>query len=755
MFLRILNTIVLVVLALATASAQQIRITVLDKENRKPVSLAYVNVYSSAGNALEQTEQTDEIGIATITPQKYPCFIEVSMQGYESYKKEYLTPPVNANPTITLIKKFSSLDEVVVTGLTQPTKLKNALSNYQVITKAQIQAQGSVSLGDALRTQLNTNINYDGILGSNITMQGMRGDKVKILVDGMPLNGREGGNISLGQINMNNVERIEVIQGPMSVVYGTDAIAGVINVITKKENRKFGGTINTYYESVGKYNADASFTYKLKDRSQFTVGGGRNYFGGYLNIDKPVEYSGKIINTKRSFWFKPVEQYMGNVAYSYTAPSAFKLNYATDYVKEIVTNKGSLQQWDPWGAYAIDEYYTTTRLLNRLSAEGKVGKKGKWQSQNSYNVYFRMKNQYTKNMVTLNQDPVPVVSAQDTTTFQNFTFRGSYNNSIKLLQYTAGYDINAETARSRKVDSGMNTNIQDYAAYLNLSYPLVKDILVVQGGVRAAYNNVYNPPVTPSLNLLYTPVKNLQVRASYTKGFRAPSLKEMYLTFSDANHELFGNPNLKPEKSDHVQLSASYQVYEKQSDYLQLSINTNYNDLNNGIVLVNVVPNTVKYSYLNVTHMSNVVNTLQADGQWRNLHAVLGVSYNYTFKEPNYYDAFDATEVTANLQYTWRKAGLNMNLFYKYSGSQPNLTYAIDGSASYDGYRDAINSMDASLEKKLFNKVRIITGMKNIFNVQAAKVTGTTASTGSVHGGGGATLYLPRSVYASLHINID
>lgn len=757
MFSRVVHTIFIVLLTVVTAFAQQIRVTISDKENRQPVSLAYVNIYG-ANNALVNTAQTDVMGIATIQTQSYPCTIEVIMQGYEKYSKEFLTAPVNTNINVVITKKFSSLNEVVVTGVGQPVRLKNALSNYQVITKAQIQSQGAVTLNEALRNQTNMNFGNDGILGSNIVMQGMRGDKVKILVDGMPVNGRENGNINLSQINMNNVERIEVIQGPMSVVYGSDAVAGVINVITKKENKKIGGIINTYYETVGKYNADASFTYKLKERNQFTVGGGRNFFGGYLNTDVPVKYGNSVVQTERSYFFKPVEQYLGNFAYAYSTPSQFKLRFASDYMKETITNLGNLQAWDPWNCYAFDEYYHTTRSLNRLSVGGNVGKKGKWQSDNSYNIYYRVKNRFRKDLVTLQQDPVKDITANDTTVFKNITLRSSYMNTIKLLQYTVGYDVNMEFGKSRKVDSGYSRNIQDYGLYANASYPVIKDKLTLQGGMRGSYNSTYKTPFIPSLNILYIPLKNLQVRASYTKGFRAPSLKEMYLTFIDANHHITGNDDLRAEKSNHIQLSASYQAYDKNADYLQLSINSNYNEVYNGIALVNTTPNTINYTYLNIGHLANIANTLQADGQYGKFHGQVSLSYNYTFKENGAYDAFGAVEGNIMLQYAFTKAGTNLNVFYRYSGKQPTLLYSIEGTAYYAGTQSELHVMDLSAEKKLFkNKVRVIAGVKNIFDIRQRQLSGLASSSGS-HGSTGTSTagpMMPRSFFTSLHFTID
>jgi outer membrane receptor for ferrienterochelin and colicins len=125
-----------------------------------------------------------------------------------------------------------------------------------------IDAQGANTLNDVLRNQLNMQVQNDGLLGSSLSMQGFSSDKVKILLDGIAINGRENGSIDLSQIDLQNVARIEVIQGPMSVVYGTDAVGGIINIITNK-NPRTQFTITNQFESIGKYNLHVQLSLNL------------------------------------------------------------------------------------------------------------------------------------------------------------------------------------------------------------------------------------------------------------------------------------------------------------------------------------------------------------------------------------------------------------------------------------------------------------------------------------------------------------
>lgn len=758
--MRLILTGILIVLASIKAVGQELVFTVSDKDTKAPVELAYINVYTG-NHILFQSVQTNEAGIAhlTIEKEKYPVTIETVSPGFEKAVKKFDAPPATASVDIDIVKKYTSLNEVVVTGLNKPERVKDALSTYKVIHKDAIDARGAITLDEAMRGQLNTTITNDDIIGNSINMQGMQGNKVKILIDGIPVNGRENGNINLGQLNMNNTERVEIIQGPMSVIYGSDALGGVVNVITKKETKPLGITAGWYGETINKYNFDGALTFGVKKRNQFTIGGARNFFEGWKNLDAYLTYHDDTLLSQRSQLYKPKEQYIGNFAYRYTAKSGFNLDLASDYIKEKVSNKGNLSIWDPFtGAYAFDEYYRTTRSMNRLSMSGNAGKKGHWQSQNGFSVYYRNRSRILKDMVTLKELPTNGQGDQDTSRFNDVYLRSSYSNNLNIVNYTAGYDINLESAHSLKI-SGYHKTLEDIAVYTTVNTPVIKDKLVVQAGIRAAYNSFYTPPVIPAFNVLYTPVKKLQVRASYALGFRAPSLKEQYLSFIDQNHHIIGNENLKAESSRHAQLSASYQLYEKGADYVQVMATGYYNDVTNEIVLAPVHPEdstSIDYTYGNVARLRNTIGTVQLDGQKKDIYFELGYSHNYTFKQPGSYEAYSTNEISATLQYTWRATGLSFNVFYKHIGRQPFVLIDITGNAMLNGIQSPYNLCDASIGKKLLGKRFMITlGVKNLFNIETPNVTGMAVSTGPHGGGGSAGSFLPRSIFTSVRLNLD
>lgn len=128
------------------------------------------------------------------------------------------------------------LQDVVVTGQYVPQSLKNSVYQVRTISAEYIRLRGATSVLGVLDNQLGVRFSNDATLGeTDVEIMGMSGASVKVLLDGVPLVDRGSTRQSLSQIDINTVERIEIVEGPMSVVYGTDALAGVINIITRKQ----------------------------------------------------------------------------------------------------------------------------------------------------------------------------------------------------------------------------------------------------------------------------------------------------------------------------------------------------------------------------------------------------------------------------------------------------------------------------------------------------------------------------------------
>ena len=245
-------------------AAQNIR--VLDSKSKSPLPGASIELKLIEGNSIFLG--SDENGDATANShhfekQKY-ALLKVSYIGYQMYLDTLFS---GENKIILLQPKDYLIDDVVVTAQYSPTSVENSVHKIKVISRQKIDDMAAVNLRDVLTNELNIRISQDNVLGSGMSLQGISGQNVKILIDGVPVIGRMDGQIDLNQINLNNVERIELIEGPLSVNYGSNALAGTINIITKKhQDEKLSLGINSYTENIGTYNLETNigFTFHRK-----------------------------------------------------------------------------------------------------------------------------------------------------------------------------------------------------------------------------------------------------------------------------------------------------------------------------------------------------------------------------------------------------------------------------------------------------------------------------------------------------------
>lgn len=716
-------------------------IKVMNVETQQPVDDAII-ILQSLSKKPDKKQQicfTNKNGEAINTyPEK--AIVYIQLFGYQTVQDTVL-PGISYS--FYLQKLAVDLNEVVVTGQYDINTSDKSVYNVKVIDEAAIQSMAAQDLGDVLSNQLNCRLSQDNILGSSVSINGISGQNVKILIDGVNVIGRENGNIDLNQINMNNVERIEIIEGPMSVSYGTDAIGGLINIVTRKSSSyPLEADLNLYYESVGTYNGDVALLWR-KNNNSISLSGGRDFFDGFSQAD-----------TSRFMEWKPKEQYFASFNYNYLGKS-MKAGFKSDYLDQKIQNKGN-PVLTPYQAYAFDDYYLTRRWNNALTNEWRLKNNGKLQLTNAYSYYRHIRNTYRMDLVTLEQSLLTGEETQDTAVFTSWSLRGTYSNSlpVRKLNYQAGYDINLEKGKGAKLLDGQQ-QINDYALFGSLEYQVFKDFYV-RPGLRFSYNTRYGAPVTPSLNLKYDFRTNYSVRASYAHGFRAPTLKELDLYFVDVNHNVIGNNNLLAETSDNfaVSFTAGNQagVFK-----LKTEISAFYNDIHNIITLALLEPATQLYTYVNIDRYRTTGGTFSASLKSTHFSFTTGFSLTGLFNSLS--DSFDidkfsmTPEFQNNFVVTFPKAGLEGAVYLKNTGTTPGFSVDADG-AVYQTFIEPYTIIDLSLTKYVMKKhVAFSLGVKNLLNVVDIQ---SNALGGSIHSSGGESIpySVGRFVFGSVRLKL-
>ncbi len=415
------------------AVAQQLTVRVTDKVSGAPVEYAYVQATPlHQGNAEKQL--TDARGEARLKAS-FPLMIQISCVGYRNLTD---TLESGTEQVYNLSPDYYQLDQVVVTGQFRPQKADKSIYRIDVIDPRQFQLKAATNMGDLLKNDLSFQFRSEGVLGDFIRIRGLSGEYVKILVDGMPVTGRVADRIDLGQLTLNNVDHVEIIEGPMSVVYGSNALAGAINIITADHaGKKFEVKGDAYYESIGTYNFTAMAAAQ-RGHHTFSANAGRNFFAGWGPVD-----------TSRYKTWKPKLQYMGGFGYHFNK-GKIKLTTNTDYLHEELRDAGSLTI-DNLFEKALDGYHFTTRWNSLANFTGTFDDDFVLNLQAGYSWYEKKKQTYLNDLVNLKKTLVSDPDFHDTTTFQMVSARGFVSNIPgKVYEYQTGFDFNYESAYGKR-----------------------------------------------------------------------------------------------------------------------------------------------------------------------------------------------------------------------------------------------------------------------------------------------------------------
>lgn len=646
----------------------------------------------------------------------------------------------NAQTPSDTIKKTQQINDVIVTGQYGEGSLTKSVYKVRVIDQKRIQLQGANNLKDVLTNELNVRIANDPALGGSVSIQGISGQNVKIMIDGVPVVGREGGAIDLNQINLSNIERIELVEGPMSVNFGTDALGGVINLITKKPAKGYRIGANTYYETIGKYNAGVNGGVSIR-KWNTNLSIARNFFDGYA----PDE------STRVLLW-KPNTQYFGDFSVS----NAFKkgtVQYKLSAFDEKVIFRDSAHI-TPYFAYGNDQYFYTRRLTHALFYDRKISDRFQLNVVGSFNYYRRIRNTLHKDLVTLEEQPIASPDEHDTTYFYNTMSRGTLSRNLEKSKwnYQVGYEVNHDETQGNRIENNAQS-MTDVNAFGSMEIKSIKRILI-RPGVRVIYNTKFQAPFIPSLNVKFDVTDRIVLRASYGRGFRAPSLKELYLNFVDPNHNVHGNEDLKAETQDNIQMGLTFE-WKKTDRVFRVEPSIFFNRIHNKIDLVMLAGTTTRETkYDNISEFKSTGANISTEYRAPNYAFVLGYALtgiNNTLQQlgtTNTDAYFFTSEVRSNIVYTFQKQLLTFSLFYKYNATQRNYQYDIASGTIINGYINGYHLLDATVSKSLLKKTLSVTlGLKNIFNV--VNISANIPSGVHTAGSNNASIAMGRTFFVS------
>jgi len=751
--------IILTSFLLAGKLHAQWQIRILDEEDNNLISGAVIQVRSLENKAEKVTLISTENGNNIVKNVSLPAIIQVRHLAYTT-----LIDTINTTSYTLLLKKQThSLEQVVVTGQFEPQSAKNSVYQVKTILSERIEAQGAVNLQTVLQNELNIRFSRDNATGSaRYSMQGLSGQGVKILIDGIPMVGRSGtaNEIDLNQIDVNNIDRIELVEGPMAVNYGADALAGVVNIITKKGSRsKWEVGINLHEETVGNeydffedgiHNPSVNLVYRISPDVYARANTRLNRFGGWTGN-----------GTGRNKSWYPKTQLFGSIAAG-IEKEKFNLHYRLDYLDETLENNGSLNDTNPLkDPFAIDEHYLSNRWMHQLQSDITLGKT-RLNGAISFTDYSRTTRQFTKNLIT-GDERTTVLSEQDTITYHAFFIRQTLNNLLSTqwnkysINNQIGFEADMQTADGSTLNEG-SKQVNNYALFAS-SEVTISEKLKIRGGVRFTYNNIFRAVPTPSLNLKYDLNEQTSLRMAYARGYRAPSARELYHEFIDANHNIVGNEDLNPEYSHNINASLSHKLHN-----LPLSIEASgfYNHINNQITFFTPEEVNLPTTYTNLllykTTGGRVTGNLKFN-RWQlsGGFALIGEYQRISEEAEGQVPTFlYAPEFNSVLQYKTGEKGIQLSAFYKFTGAARRYQLVTDEEGNGRPELRKINAfqfLDITASKKLGQLMTLALGARNVLNVtQVNNNIGGGAHSGNANGQ--SPIAYGRSYFLKINFNL-
>lgn len=677
--------------------------------------------------------------------------------------------------------RTNELSEVVVTGQFEPQSIKKSVFNVRVISSKDIQNLAANNLSDVLNQYLNINVRPSGTSGrSTVSLFGLDAQYFKILVDNVPLVNEAGlgNNTDLSQINLNDVEQIEIVEGSMGVTYGANAVSGVLNIITKKSSKhKWSMTASVQEETVkdeyalfneGRHIQSLKLSHTLNKNWFISLGANRNDFRGFLDDKNGKDYSQN--DQTRGFRWLPKEQLNATALVAYHKGS-FRFFYKFEFLDEDVDYyNGTVQSGytAELGSYRYseDKRYFTNRYFHNLNATGKLFAKL------NYNVSLSHQKQqrdvedfryylYTKNEaknVTVKDQSMEVLYS--TGTLSNF-----FSDSKVDLQLgyefvnNQGYSLVQEA--NNKL-SPVRKTLENYDFFAS-SEIRATEKLSIRPGLRFSAQSKFDNQYASSLGLRYLFDKGVELRGSYGNSFRTPTFEELYSKQIFDGHFFTGNENLIPE------ISTSYEASLKKMSTLASGLqiaNTfagSYLNVDDRIdmALARFNPDTgnPEYEYINISKYKmwnfSTTNQFKIDNLTFNFGASLvGISQkieNQVFSsDDKFLYSFNLNSSVSYVIPSWRTT---FSAYYKYNGKSQQFIETTSAYVISDV--DPSNWLDASIRKSFFgDKLEATIGARNILNV--LNVNQTNTSQGVAHAGPSQLmLAYGRSYFIKLAYNLN
>ena len=623
---------------------------------------------------------TDKKGfykINKIIPGKY--ILRVSFVGFET--SEQTVDIQNADTHIDFYLKESNIDlnEVVVTGTKSEKTLKYVPVLTQVISARKMLELGITNVTDALQTMVpGINVSHQGTLVT-VTLQGMDAKYVLFLIDGERIAGEVDGDIDYSMLNLQNIDHIEIIKGASSSLYGSNAIGGVINIITKKINEPFDAK---FYSRYSKYN--------------------ELYSGGSIALKKGILGSRTSINFSRIDGYDVTPETPHD--WTQNPYKSFQISQ-----KFEITPSSKLSFTPYFTYYQFERGNVSARPVHNLYSDLSGGLKGQYYFGKSSIDFSYYRDRY--NTFTILEQ---LNNKRDTASYDFIqTFRTQVNFHLSdKNSLTAGVEYNTERLFSTRVAGGLK-NASEAVVYFQEDIRIGERWELI-AGIRTGSHSNYGFNAAPKISAMFKQ-GFLNFRASAGTGFRSPALKELYFSFDHfGEFNVEGYPQLKPESSKYISGSIEFTKPWNNSSV------TVYRNVLSDMITTNLisVPGAVESTYLygNVANASvNGIDLLSKQKIFKGVWLNAGYSYVHALDNETGLQLFGTAKHSGkvSVDYNFKKKYYSFTAQLNCQLMGERIYQDADGSTKYDR---PFSNWRFTISQE-YKWLRISAGLDNMFGV--------------------------------------
>ncbi len=638
--------------------------------------------------------------------------------------------------------RANELSEVKVTTATRTERVLSSLPlPMTVITSEAIIKSGVTRLNEILNEQTGIILIPDESGFEGVQIQGLDAAYTMILIDGLPLVGRSSGVLDLSRVSVGNIERIEIVKGASSALYGSEAMGGVINVITKRPKKEmFSGNLSYRYGTFNTNDANANLLWKKK---KFAA----NLFANFYSTDG--------FDLDKTTWLQNVEKYHNMTIQPkiyYDFSENLKLTVSNRFFYQNIDNKAVIET----------EKYTGDAKENEWNSQIKL--EHRWNSK-LYWEYELYTTNY-KNDAFLNDSDNILF---DKTSYNQWLVRPEVRTtwSINNDKLTAGAGLNYETLDRTYFENNVKFNSQ--YVYLQYDYNPTEKLNIL-AGFRYDNHREYASQLSPKLAVNYKFNTSFSLKGSVGYGYKAPDFRQLFFDFTnpsvgytvlgynvaeDRLNELdsqgqiasrvsgisFDEP-LKPESSVNFNFGGFYK-----KNKLKIELNAFYNSISD---LIDTGAVATKQNGQNVFSYFNYSNVFTYGIEYNstyNFTKEFLISFGYQYltakdksvldnfedhqyirnpelqtiqiNKSDYFGLYNRSKHTANFKFAYTipaiKTDINLRVFYR---SKYGL-FDTNGNGILDKYDKLISdycTANLSITKYIADKLILQTGANNLFD---------------------------------------